>query len=282
METADPAAGLVSVNTQLSTRDYLASMWDRRQFAVALPVETMRSAHRTTLLGSVWHLVTPLLTVAVYFLVFGKLLRVDRDIDHFLVWLTIGVFAFRLSQTAVMDGAKAVTSNSGLIRSIKFPRALLPVSAILSGLLGFVFELIIIVGMSVAAVGLSQRWLLLPVALLLHTAVNLGLGFIAARLNDLFSDMERIIPFVFRLLQYLSGVMFPIQKLVNENRDEHRILGTLVDWNPFLPLLDLYRWIFLGTDIETGSLARLAVVALVMLWFGFRFFRAAELQYGRP
>jgi teichoic acid transport system permease protein len=257
-------------------------MWARREFAVALPVEQMRSAHKTTLLGSVWHLGTPLLTVAVYYLIFGKLLRVDKGIDHFLVWLTIGVFTFRLSQSAITDAATSISRNVGLIRSIKFPRALLPVSAVVSGLLGFFFELAVIVGMTAFTVGISRRWLVLPLVLVIHTALNLGLGFVAARMNDVVSDIERLIPFAFRLLQYLSGVMFPIRQLVTDNIGEHPVLERFIAWNPFLSLMDLYRWVFLDTQLDGGSVLRLAGTSLVLLWFGFRYFRAVELRYGKP
>ena len=74
MNVTDPAADLRPLTTVLPARDYLAEMWSRRDFAVALPLEEVRSAHQDTLLGNVWHLANPMLSVAVYYLVFGVML----------------------------------------------------------------------------------------------------------------------------------------------------------------------------------------------------------------
>src|SRR5680860_814353 len=85
MDTDQSTAHLTSVNAQVSTRAYFVEMWNRRDFAVAVPLEELRSQHKTTLLGNMWHLLNPLLTVAVYYFVFGKLLHTDRGIDNFLL-----------------------------------------------------------------------------------------------------------------------------------------------------------------------------------------------------
>jgi teichoic acid transport system permease protein len=280
MDTADTADNLKSVNAQLPTREYLAEMWDRRDFAIAVPLEQLRSEHKTTLLGNLWHLGNPLLVVAVYYFVFGMLLKTNRGIDNFLLWLTIGVFVFRLTSNSVLGGASSITNNKGLIRAIKFPRTLLPISVVLSRLISFSIELSLIAAFTVlSGVGVSRRLLVLPLIVLVHTALNLGGAFIAARLNEAFRDVQQIIPFLFRLLQYLSGVMFPIQRFVGAE-----ITGaakSIILINPLLSIIDLYRWAFLGTPVDTGALIKTTLISIGVLWFGFRYFRAAEWRFGR-
>jgi teichoic acid transport system permease protein len=283
MEPEDPGIsdGLSSINTPLSTRQYLAAMWDRREFAIEVPLEQLRSAHKLTLLGNLWHLGNPLLSVAVYYLIFGVIFEVNRGVDNFLIWLMIGVFAFRLTSSTVLGGANAITSNVGLIRAMRFPRALLPTSVVTSELLTFGIELGVIAALVViSGVGISQRWLLLPVVLAVHTALNLGGAFISARLNDAYKDVQQIIPFFFRLLQYLSGVMFPVQKLLDV-LDQNKLAATLISLNPIMRIIEVYRWVFLGDPLDVGSMATTTMLCLLVLWFGFRFFRAAELRYGR-
>jgi teichoic acid transport system permease protein len=283
MEPEDPAisSGLSSINTPLSTRKYLAAMWDRREFAIEVPLEQLRSAHKLTLLGNLWHLGNPLLSVAVYYLIFGVIFEVNRGVDNFLIWLMIGVFAFRLTSSTVLGGANAITSNVGLIRAMRFPRALLPTSVVTSELLTFGIELGVIAGLVViSGVGISQRWLLLPVVLAVHTALNLGGAFISARLNDAYKDVQQIIPFLFRLLQYLSGVMFPIERLLDA-LNQNKLAATLVSLNPIMRIIEVYRWVFLGNPLDVGSMATTTILCVLVLLFGFRFFRAAELRYGR-
>ncbi len=277
---ANPA-GLTSVNAALTTHQYIMAMWDRREFAIEVPMEQLRAAHRTTLLGNVWHLGNPLLFVGVYYLIFGVIFQVNRGVDHFLLWLTIGVFAFQLTSKTVLGGANAITANSGLIRAIKFPRALLPISVVINQLLSFGIEIGVLATLALlSGVGISQRWLLLPFVVIVHTALNLGLAFIAARLNDTFKDVQQIIPFIFRILQYFSGVMFPLALMLDRLQGKGWI-GTLAGFNPLARIIDLYRWLFLGTELAGDHLVMAVAIPFVILWFGFRYFKAAELRYGR-
>ncbi len=199
--SSDPAAGLRRLDTQLPTGRYLADMWARRDFVLAMPMEQLRVAHQDTLLGNLWHLVNPLLSTAVFYLVFGVMLGVSRGVDNFILWLMVGVFAFGLTSRTIIGGAGAISTNRGLMRAIRFPRALLPVSVVISRLLNFGFQLAVLVVVAIATgEGISRRWLVLPLVLLVHTAFNLGGAFVAARLNDAVRDVQQILPFIFRLL----------------------------------------------------------------------------------
>lgn len=278
--TDSPPPHLRALTAELPTRDYLAAMWSRREFAVALPLEEVRSAHQNTLLGNVWHLGNPLLSVAVYYIVFGLMLEANRGVDNFILWLSLGVFAYRLTTGCVLGGATSIRRNRGLMRSIRFPRALLPISVVLSELLTFGFQLVVL-GLIAVATGAppSSRWLVLPAVVALHSALNLGGAFVAARLNDSFRDIEQIIPFVFRLLMYISGVMFPLEPLLARDAIP-TFVRHVVEWNPLVYVLELYRWVFLGSAVEPAGVVRLLVISVVLLAFGFRFFRAGEYRYG--
>lgn len=268
------------LNAHVSTTEYLQQMWGRRSFAVAMPMEEVRSSHQNTLLGNMWHLVNPLLSVAVYYLVFGLFLKARGGIENYVLWLMVGVFAFGLTSRSVLAGATSITASQGLMRSMRFPRALLPLSIVIGRLLTFGFELSVLAAVAIATgEGVSMRWIALPLVMLVHTTFNLGGAFIAARLNDSFRDVQQLIPFVFRLLMYVSGVMFPIRQYLGD--DVNPWITRSIEWNPMVALLDLYRAVFLGTPIDWTSTVRLLVVSLVLLLFGFRFFRARELDYGR-
>ena len=254
-------------------------MWGRRAFAVAMPMEQVRATHQNTLLGNLWHLVNPVLTVIVFYVVFGVFLRVDRGIDNYLLWLTVGVFTFGLTSRTVVAGATSIADGAGLMRAMRFPRALLPMSAVLGRLLTFGFELAAIAAVAlVTGQGLSRRLLALPVVLVVHTAFNLALAFVAARLNDAFRDVQQLIPFVFRLLQYVSGVMFPVRQYLE---GESGLIRRIVSLNPLVQLLDLYRWVFLGTPVDLVRVTELVVITAIGLVVAFRFFRVNELAYGR-
>lgn len=279
-DTTRPAT-LRAMHARLPMGEYLRAMWARRDFVVAMPMEEVRNTHQNTLLGNIWHLGNPLLTVGVYYLVFGVLLSVDRHIDNYILWLMVGVFAFGLTQKTVLGGATAISANQGLMRAIRFPRALLPLSITISRLLTFGFELAVLAVVTLATgEGINLRWLALPAVLALHTALNLGGAFFAARLNDSFRDVQQIIPFVFRLLMYVSGVMFPLETYLEGDRVPD-IVRTAINLNPMVAVLELYRWVFLGMAVELDRLAWLIVGTVITLVAGFLFFRGNESRYGR-
>src|SRR5690606_21538846 len=123
----------------------------------------------------------------VYYLIFGVILDARGGVDNYVVWLMIGVFAFRFTNNCVLGGATSISNNQGLMRSIRFPRALLPISLVLSKVITFAFEIIVLAVVSLlTGESLSLRWLALPVLLVAHSLFNLGGAFIAARLNDSF------------------------------------------------------------------------------------------------
>jgi teichoic acid transport system permease protein len=279
--TSDPAADLRPLNAQLPTGEYLADMWARRDFVVAMPMEQLRSAHQDTLLGNIWHLGNPLLSTAVYYLVFGVLLGADRGVENFTLWLTVGVFCFGLTSGSVTRGSKSISNNAGLMRAIRFPRALLPISVVISLLMSFVFQLVVIAGVAVlTGEGLSpRRLLILPLVVLVHTAFNTGGAFVAARLNDAFRDVEQIIPFFFRLLIFVSGVMFPIEDRLGAAAPSWVV--QLVRLNPLVPLIDMYRWVFMGTPVALDHVVYAIAFSFGLLAFGFWYFRGAEMRYGR-
>ena len=256
-------------------------MWARRDFVVAMPMEQLRSAHQVTLLGNIWHLGNPLLSTAVYYLVFGVLLGADRGVENFILWLMVGVFTFGLTSGTVTGGATSISNNAGLMRAIRFPRALLPVSVVLSRLMSFGFQLVVIGGVALlTGEGVSRRWLALPLVVLVHTAFNTGGAFIAARMNDAFRDVQQILPFIFRLLIFVSGVMFPIQSTIG-GADVPSIVVRLVQLNPLVPLIDMYRWVFLGSPIALDHVVYAVAFSVALLAGGFWFFRGAEMRYGR-
>lgn len=275
------AADLFSLDVHIPTHEYLDQMWNRRAFALAMPIEEVRATHQDTLLGNVWHLANPLLSVGVYYVVFGVFLNANRGITNYVLWLMVGVFTFGLTTRSVVAGATTMTANVGLMRSMRFPRALLPISTVFGRLLTFGFELVIIALVAVlTGEGLSRRVLALPVILVIHTALNLGLAFIAARLNDTFRDVQQLIPFLFRLLMYVSGVMIPLGTFLDKEGASPLLLRA-VTLNPMVSIINLYRWVFLNEAIDVTNTIEMLGIVTVILVFGFGFFRARELHYGR-
>ncbi len=108
---------------------YLRDVWSRQSYIKNVAINELRSRQATNVLGSLWHLLNPALTIGVYYLVFGVIIQTDRGVDNFLVFLTIGLFVFQFGQKSTIDGARSVVSNKGLIKAVRFPRVILPITS---------------------------------------------------------------------------------------------------------------------------------------------------------
>ena len=272
-----PTDHLPRVGTRETLPEYLREVWRRREFMVHMPLNVLRSQNRNTSLGNIWHLLNPLLQVTVYYAIFGLILGTDRGVDNFLGFLTVGLFVFRYSQKALTDAAGVLQRNEGLIRSIQFPRAVLPISTVISQLISFGGSLsVVIVTALVTQEYPTWRWLLLLPILALQTLFNLGGGFFLARIAYRTRDVVELLPHLFRLVFYSSGVMFSVESFVDDP-----ILRVVFDLNPFYDFVSLARWAIMGDEIR--SLAVFSAIGWTIVLFigGFFFFRAADHEYGR-
>lgn len=261
-------------------KDYVSEVWRRREFAWSVAQGELRAQHLDTALGNLWHLLNPLLQIGVYFLVFGVILGTDRGVENFLAFLSIGIFTFSFMQKSIMSGAGTLVGKQGLIRSLQFPRALLPLSATLRETMAFgpaVFIMLVVV----VVTGEPPRfdWVLVIPVLVLAAVFAAGFSFIGARLADRFRDLLNVLPFLFRIAFYLSGVLYSVEAYI----DNPLVLRLLL-LNPFYVYVTLPReYLMLSQQHDfLGWLWASAVVwAIVSAVVGLVVFRGGEKEYGR-
>ena len=255
---------------------YLRELWRRRDYIIHVPLNELRVQNANTLLGNVWLVMNPLLQVGVYFIVFGLLLKTDRGVDNFLPFLTTGVMTFSYSQRVILSGAKSIPSSIGLIRTLRFPRAVLPLSSSIAQTLAFgpVFAVMITV-MLASGVYPTWRWLFLLPVFVLQALFSLGGSFLVARMNHHYGDVENSLPFLFRLTFYMSGVLYSVEAFVSS-----KSVLALFALNPMYCIVSAWRWAVMGIHIEPEVVLSLVIWSFGLLVVGFLVFRSAEADYG--
>lgn len=279
--------GLQRIGVRPKLSAYLKSLWSRRQFTWTMALSNAYARNRNNYLGQGWNILNPLLWAAVYFFVFGVLLGTRRDVQNFLGFLVIGVFLFRFVGSSFTGGSKAITSNLSLVRSLHFPRAVLPIANTLSEFI-ILMPAIVVMCLIVAFSGfvypdvddgLAWSWLLLPVAILLLYLFCTGCALIIARLVTDVRDLANLLPFVTRLLFYLSGVFYSIEVRFGE------ALGPLLPYaerQPVAVYLYLARSSMLDEFPIDGTMWLFGIGwAMLFLIGGFLMFWWAEERYGR-
>lgn len=269
-------AGLVVLGVRQPFTEYLGELWHRRHFAFALADGELRAKHMNSLLGQLWHLVNPALMILVYFLIFGVVLDARRGVDNYITFLVIGVVFFRFAQITIIGCSSCIQQNLGLIRSIQFPRALVPVSVVLQNLMALVPALALaLVVAIVEGADISLRLLALPVVVGVAASFALGLGLVAARAGAVLTDLGQVLPHFFRIMFYVSGVLFNVRALIDD--PTIRVLFSL---NPFYGLVATARWSLMGEPVDMITLGGLLGWTVVGLVAGSIVFRRAEHRFG--
>lgn len=272
--------GLTRIGTRPPLGDYLRSLWTRRHFTRVLATSKAYSRHENTHLGQLWGVINPLLNAAVYYAIFGLLLSTRGGVDNFVGFLVVGVFMFRFTATSITAGAKSIMGNLTLVRSLHFPRAVLPAAVVLAELTTLMPAIAVML-VIVLATGepVTWYWLFLPGALALQWLFNTGCAFIAARLVVDVRDLLNVLPFLFRMAFYLSGVLYLFETYVTDER-----ILSLLPLNPFFVYLTLPREYLLASQDHAfiPELWLAAVLwAVVSIVAGLVFFRGGEKDYGR-
>lgn len=291
---ADAAAqaelhGLHRMGVRPPLGQYIRSTWERRHFVRSLATSKAYAENQNTYLGQFWALLNPALNAAVYVIIFGFLLGARGNIQNTIAFIVVGTFMWRFVSDSVTGGAKSVSSNMNLVRSLHFPRSVLPLSAVLSQLASLVPALVVMVLFTMVSgffpentpVPITWRWLLIIPATLLLFVFNSGVAFMVARWNAIVPDLVNVLPFLLRLGMYASGVIFPVTHFV---KNAGPVLHAVLEYQPFAVMLNIARQALLDEatiPLDASIWIAAAVWAVSTFVAGFIIFWRAEARYGR-
>ena len=273
------------VGTKLPLRDYLRELWIRREFAITVPMGELRAQNQDTSLGQLWHLLNPMLLIGIYYFVFGIVLDIEGrgGVDDYLPFLIVGIITFNYTRSSAQSGARMIVKNRRLVQSINFPRAILPVSSIVSETISHLYAIPVMLVLLLstnfldeATVFPSLWWLLLIPIVVLQALFNLGIAMAVARFAFHFRDVQNFMPYLLRLWFYMSGVLYPIGPLI-----ETDWLRGLLYANPAWSIIEIARDALLYERMVGWVWALAIGWTFVTLIFGFWYFRRAESEYGR-
>ena len=260
-------------------RDYFKSLWSYRFFVTALVREQSVGSYSETRLGKLWNLLDPLLTAAVYYVVFGVVLGLDRGVENFPLWLVLGVFTFRTSLASWNAGSTSLTSSGGLLEDQRFPPMIVPMIKVISSFYDLMFKFIIIlILIIVSRQAIGFEILFLPLVILAHFLITAGITLILAKLVFHLRDIQQLFSSSFHVLRLASGVMIPVTRFDRLPPAAYRV----IEFNPMHLLLEFYRYCF-GINSSTVKLSEIIfMTAFLMLICSYSviYFRRNELEYG--
>ena len=251
----------------------LAELWRFRELLFFLTWRDVKVRYKQTVLGALWALVQPFMTMIVFTLVFNHFGKIEAPVAY-PVFALSGLALWFYFTNSVNLTSNSLVANAPLITKVYFPRLSVAISPLIAGLVDFVLALALVAGtMGWYGVGPGPQLALLPLFLLLAVLTALGVGLLLSALNVKYRDVRYVVPFVMQLWLYASPVAYP-SSLV------HGTYRTLYGLNPMTGVIDGFRWCLL--DVEPPHLASLLVsvgTALVLVVLGTFYFARTERSF---
>lgn len=265
-----PAKGLAALN--------LKDLWDYRELIYFLTWRDLKVRYKQTLLGFAWVILQPIINMVVFTLLFGQLLKVPTDGIPYPIFSFAALLPWLYFAGSLTRSSTSLVGSANLISKVFFPRMVIPISGVLSGVVDFVVSLIVLIGMMLFyKIVPSWNLLLLPVFLFLAMLTALGFGLWLSALNVRFRDINYLVPFLIEIWKYATPVIYGSTLIPEKFR-------FLLGLNPMTGVVEGFRWAILGTkyaqSFEPGPLFAASIsITLIVLISGVFFFRKTERTF---
>jgi lipopolysaccharide transport system permease protein len=261
-----PSAGWVALR--------LGELWEYRELLYFLTWRDIKVRYKQTMLGAAWAIIQPLFTMVVFSLFFGRLAKIPSDGVPYPIFSFTGLVPWTLFAYGLSQSSNSLVASANLIRKIYFPRLVIPIASLLSGVVDFLIAFVVLLGMMVwygILPGLNALWL--PLLVLLALVTSLGVGLWLCALNVQYRDVKYVIPFLTQFWMFATPIAYPSSLLSEPWR-------TVYGLNPMVGVIEGFRWALLGTATRPGPmLAVSSVAAVVLLITGALYFRRMERNF---
>jgi lipopolysaccharide transport system permease protein len=256
-------------------RQYWQDLWNYRELFFFLAWRDILIRYKQTVIGIIWSVIRPFLTMVVLTIVFGKLAKLPSDGAPYPIMVFAAMLPWQFFANALSESSNSLIGNASLISKVYFPRLVIPTSAIIVSFIDFLISSAILLGLMVwYDFWPTWRFMTLPLLILIAMAASLGAGFWISALNVKYRDFRYVIPFIVQIGLYISPVGFN-SSVVPE---KWRLLYSL---NPMVGVIDGFRWAILGKNIvfyTPGFILSIGLVIL-LLFSGLQYFRSMERTF---
>lgn len=244
-------------------------LYQYRQLLKSNIKKEIRGKYKGSFLGVLWSFVNPLLSVMVYAIVFPLVLKTTQP--HYVTYLIIGIIPWTFFTTAISQGTTTVLVNGGIIKKVYFPREILPISIVSSGLVNFLIScLIIFIFLIFSGIGFSFHIILLPLVILIQYILLLSIVFITSSINVYIRDAEYIINFFVNMLFYATPILYSTELFPEKFR-------WILNLNPMAVIINGYRDILYYHNMPNiNILIIMLLFSLVLLFIGVKIFKKLE------
>jgi ABC-2 type transport system permease protein len=239
------------VSPTISVTQRLREIWICRELLIYLVRTEIKVKYKNSALGLVWSLISPAMTLAIYFVVFQFISR--NGIPHFVIFLFSGLLLWNLFQLGVLTGTGVIVNNAGIVKKVSFPREILALAAVGSASVFFFFQSIVMV-IFLVAFHSSPDWKylpLVPLALITTMVLAAGLAVLLSSVNVYLRDTQHLIEVVLTAWFWACPIVYSFQNQLASKLASHGLVWTYF-LNPMTPLvLTFQRALYAHVTVES-------------------------------
>ena len=252
----------------------LAELWEYRGLTYFMVWRDLKVRYKQTALGAVWAIIVPTFTMVVFTVVFGRLAKIPSDGLPYPIFSFAALLPWTYFSSALTQTGNCLVSNTDLITKVYFPRLVLPIASVISGLVDFLLaSLVLVVLMVYYEVAPTFNLLLWPILMIPIVAFSLGAGTILAVVNVRFRDIKYTIPFLIQIGLFLTPVIYPTSILP----ERFQFVAAL---NPLAGVIEGMRAaLFPERTIDWTLVGVSSAVAFAVLAFSIVYFVKSEKRF---
>lgn len=256
-------------------------IWQYRDLLRMFVKRDVITVYKQTILGPIWFIVQPILTTLIYIVVFGNIAQISTDGTPMALFYLSGIVIWNYFAESFNQTSDTFTQNAAIFGKVYFPRLIMPLSKVVSGLIKFfiqlAFFLIVYAYYLVSDPGIVQaNWTLalIPLYVVIMSMMGMGLGILFTSMTTKYRDLKFLITFGVQLLMYATPVIYPMSTIPEGK------LKTLIQLNPLSPIVESFKYSFLGAGhFSYSALAYSAGFAIVTLIIGIIVFHKTERNF---
>lgn len=238
-------------NTTITPKDNLLTLdwreiWRYRDMYVMFVQRTFRTAYKQTVLGPLWFIITPVLSVIVYVAVFGGIAKIPTDGVPPVLFYLLGISVWGYFASCLNSTSNSFVSNADIFGKVYFPRIIMPLVAVTTNLLTFAIQLAIFAVFYIYYVAtgtdLQMHWqlALFPLLVLILALMSVGFGMIFSSMTTKYRDLQVMLGKIVSLWVYVTPVIYPLSMVTNEK------LHLAMSLNPVTPIMEAIKYSLLG------------------------------------
>lgn len=245
----------------------LRELWSYRDLCSLFVKRNITTQFKQTVLGPLWYLIQPTMTVIMYMVVFGGIANISTDgLPQPLFYLS-GICLWQYFNDCLSKTSSTFTANAGIFGKVYFPRLIVPISTVISNLLRFAIQF----GLFLVVYAIYQIWiipgqihtnwyaLLLPLLIVMLAGLALGFGILFSSMTTKYRDMTLLLDYFVRLWMYATPVIYPLSTITNEK------LRFVMSLNPLTGIVEAFKYGMLGEGQFSWTMLGYSFTFMVML-----------------